>query len=90
MEVFFPRRKKSGNPVVYIHPVTGEYEIPMNPDVPIPLRYAVRGFIKKEFTSYHEHTSWMKQVGLVNHATEDVRNDGDIIKRSEDKDSLGN
>lgn len=67
-------------PVIWLHPVTGDYKIPMHNTDPMPSRYEMAGYIRKEFDSSWEHASWMKKVGLVNHAAEGI---------SVDKDALG-
>lgn len=67
-------------PVVWLHPVDGRYEIPPRNDVPMPSRYEMQGFVRKEFDSYFEHAQWCKKVGLVNHGAEGI---------SVDKDALG-
>jgi len=74
--------KKQGKPVVWLNPITGDYKIPPRDDLPMPSRYELQGYVRKVFDSYFEHQSWMKKVGLVNHAAEDVRNDGDILNRN--------
>jgi len=77
---FVKRRKRVGKPVIWIHPVTGDYKIPPADDCPIPDRYKLQGYERREFNSYFEHSAWCKSKGLVNHYAEDVRDDGDIQK----------
>lgn len=60
-------------PVVWEHPETGEIRHPGRNDVPMPEHYRVRGFERKEFTSYKEHQDFNRSQGLVNHAAEDIR-----------------
>ena len=67
-------------PVIYIHPVTGDYKIPGRNDVEMPLRYKMQGYERREFASYHEHAAWCKSKGLVNHAIEGIKEDQDIQK----------
>jgi len=72
------KRAKRGKVVLWIHPISGEYRVPPDDQVEMPLRYRMQGYERKEFNSYFEHMAWMKSKGLVNHATEDVPDDGDI------------
>lgn len=71
---------KNGKVVVWENDVTGEYRIPMFDDAPMPSRYEIRGFVRKELT-YWEHKAFCKRHGLVNHAMEDIRNDEDVLKK---------
>ena len=70
-------RSKYGRVVVWENDINGEYRIPMHDDDPMPSRYQMQGFVRKELT-YWEHKSFCKRHNLVNHAMEDVRNDDDI------------
>lgn len=90
MDIYIPKRNKRGNPVLWLNPVTGDYRVPMDPDAPIPDKYKALGLERREFTSYHEHQSVCKKLGLVNHYDEDIRNDDDLLGRGESKDSIGN
>lgn len=80
MDGFVKKRYKVGKPVVYIHPVTGDYKIPASEEQEMPLRYKMQGYERREFNSYFEHAAWCKSKGLVNHYAEDVRDDGDVQK----------
>lgn len=71
---------KKDRPVIYIHPVTGDYKVPMKAEVDMPLRYKMLGYERKEFDSYFDHQRWMRSKGLICHKTEDI---------SVDKDALG-
>lgn len=82
MDVQIIKRRKEGKAVVWLHPITGEYRIPPTDDAPMPSRYELQGFIRKEFNSYFEHQAWCKKVGLRNHAAEDVKDDGDLLKKN--------
>jgi len=88
MDNFVRTRKKNGKPVIYIHPITGDYKVPMEPDAAMPLRYKMQGYERREFNSYFEHNAWCRSKGLVNHYAEGVRNDDDVA-HSGNKDSLG-
>jgi hypothetical protein len=79
---FVRKYHKHGKPTVWIHPVTGDYKIPPTDDTVMPLRYRMLGYEVREFHSYHEHQRWMKSKGLVCHATEDVRDDGDLLGKN--------
>ena len=69
-------------PVIYIHPVTGDYKIPGRNDVEMPLRYKMQGYERREFDSYFEHQRWMKSKGLVNHAAEGIREHEDALGKN--------
>lgn len=69
-------------PVVWIHPVTGEYRIPGRNDIEMPLHYKMRGFEEKRFESYFEHKQWMKSKGLVNHAAEGIDVTSDALGKN--------
>lgn len=83
------RCARLGIPVLWINDVTGDYKVPMDPDVDIPLRYKMQGFVRKEYPSYFEHKQICKKLGLVNHRDEGVRNDDDLLQRGVDTDSIG-
>ena len=72
----------SDKPVIYIHPVTGEYRIPGRNDTDMPLRYKMLGFERKEFSSYFEHQRWMRSKGLINHAAEGIPVHEDALKKN--------
>lgn len=77
MDGFVRKRKKVGKPVMYIHPVTGEYRVPASDEQEMPLRYKMLGYERREFNSYHEHAAWCKSKGLVNHYIEGIGDDKD-------------
>lgn len=60
-------------PMIWIHPVTGDYKVPPTNDVEMPLRYKMQGYEERRFNSYAEHNRWCKSKGLVSHAAEGVR-----------------
>ena len=76
------RTQKVGKPTIWIHPVTGEYKIPMHETDPMPQRYRDQGFERRVFNSYFEHKRWMESKGLICHATEDVPDDGDALGKN--------
>lgn len=67
-------------PLIWVHPLTGDYKIPPTNDVEMPLRYKMQGYEERRFNSYMEHARWCASKNLVNHASEGV---------SVDKDALG-
>lgn len=81
MESYVKQRRRVGKVVVWEHdpPIPGEYRIPPSDDAPMPSRYQIQGFVRKELT-YWEHKAFCKRHGLVNHQMEDVRNDDDLQK----------
>lgn len=81
MEIVITGRKENRKPRIWIHSVTGELRYPMG-DEPMPLRYKMQGYEEKVFESYFEHQRWCKSKGLVNHAAEGIRNDGDILGKN--------
>lgn len=81
MDGYVRKRPKHGKAVVWENDITGEYRIPPTDDAPMPSRYQIRGFVRKELT-YWEHKAFCKRHGLVNHALEDVRNDGDALGKN--------
>lgn len=81
MEGFVKKFRKAGKVVVWENSLTGEYAIPMHDDDPMPTRYQMRGLERKEL-NYWEHKAFCKRHGLVNHAMEDVPDDGDILGKN--------
>ena len=69
-------------PVLWIHPVTGEYKVPGRNDVEMPLQYKMQGYERREFNSYFEHQQWMRSKGLVNHAAEGISVDRDALGKN--------
>lgn len=82
MDWFVKARKKYGNPVVYVHPITGDYRIPLAPDEPMPERYKLQGYERREFTSYLEHQKWCNDHNLVNKYAEGISNEDDILGKN--------
>lgn len=83
MDGFVRTRQKYGRVVVWEkdNPVPGDYKIPPADNAPMPSRYQIQGYIRKEL-NYWEHKAFCKRHGLVNHAMEDIRNDGDVLDKN--------
>lgn len=83
MEGFVKNKKKVGRVVVWEkdNPLPGDYKIPMHDDDPMPSRYQIQGYVRKEL-NYWEHKAFCKRHGLVNHLMEDVRDDGDALGKN--------
>lgn len=79
MDVHFPKSRKYGKVVVWEkdNPIPGDYKIPPVDDAPMPSRYEIQGYKRKEL-SYWDHKAFCKRHGLVNHAMEGVRDDNDL------------
>lgn len=82
MDWFERTRKKYGKPIVWVHPLTGEYRIPPDEDAPMPERYKMQGYEVREFSSYFEHQKWCRDHGLVNHFVEGIKEDQDALNKN--------
>ena len=58
--------RASERSVVWYNPKTGKHHTPGRNDVPIPDRYAKRGYERKEFTTLHDLDTFCKRENLVN------------------------
>ena len=68
--------------VVWENPITGEFKVPPDPDAPLPSRYEMQGFVRREFNSYFEHSAWCRKHGVVNHKVEGIHNDDDALGKN--------
>lgn len=73
---------KSDQPMIWIHPVTGDYKVPPTNTAEMPLRYRMQGYEERRFNSYWEHQQWMKSKGLVNHRAEGIAVHEDVLKKN--------
>lgn len=69
-------------PMVWEHPVTGEYKIPPSNDAQMPSRYELQGYVERRFSSYYEHAAWCRKHGLVNHQAEGITVDKDALGKN--------